>query len=150
MPQSLSNILVPFIFSTKNRQGLIDESIETELHKYLCTVWREANCPLIAIGGTSDHIHALGILGRQTNVADIIEEVKTSSSKWIKSKGRQFSQFYWQAGYGAFSIGESGKKSLMRYIAGQKDHHKKVSFQDEYRKFLRAYGIDFDERYVWD
>ena len=84
------------------------------------------------------------------NIADLTQEVKTESSKWIKTKGKEFDNFHWQRGYGAFSIGQSQVASLKRYIAAQRIHHQRVTFQDEYRKFLRSYGIDYDERYVWD
>src|SRR5438552_2592095 len=87
---------------------------------------------------------------RVTRVADLVEEVKIGSSKWIKTKGREFRNFHWQKGYGAFSIGQSNVAALKRYIHNQKHHHQRVTFQDEYRKFLTAYGINFDERYVWD
>jgi len=89
-------------------------------------------------------------LSRVINIADLVEEVKTESSKWIKTKGAEFRNFHWQRGYGAFSIGQSQLSSVKRYIAGQKVHHQRVTFQDEYRKFLKSYGIDYDERYVWD
>src|SRR5437667_9340990 len=89
-------------------------------------------------------------LGRIMKIADVVEEVKTESSKWIKTKGREFRNFHWQKGYGAFSIGQSNLSQLKRYIHGQKQHHQRVSFQDEYRKFLKAYAVDYDERYVWD
>jgi hypothetical protein len=83
-------------------------------------------------------------------IADLVEEVKTESSKWIKTKGRRFRNFYWQSGYGAFSIGQSQVPTVRRYISRQKEHHRRVSFQDEYRKFLKAYEVEYDERYVWD
>ena len=106
--------------------------------------------PSLAINGTSDHLHILFSLGRVIKVADLVEEVKTESSKWIKTKGREFRNFHWQAGYGAFSIGQSNVGALKRYISNQKSHHRRITFQDEYRKFLKSYGIDYDERYVWD
>jgi hypothetical protein len=83
-------------------------------------------------------------------VADLVEEVKTESSKWIKTKGPEFKHFHWQRGYGAFSIGQSNVAALKRYIRNQKQHHRRITFQDEYRKFLKSYGIEYDERYVWD
>jgi REP-associated tyrosine transposase len=106
--------------------------------------------PTLTIGGTADHVHILFSLGRVVRVADILEEVKADSSKWIKTQGREFRNFHWQKGYGAFSIGQSQVPTLKRYIARQKDHHKRVTFQDEYRAFLKSYGIEYDERYVWD
>jgi REP element-mobilizing transposase RayT len=112
--------------------------------------FREVKSPSLAINGTSDHIHILFSLGRVITIADLVEEVKTNTSKWIKTKGPEFRNFHWQRGYGAFSIGQSSVAALNRYIHNQKDHHRRVTFQEEYRKFLKAYGIEFDEQYVWD
>jgi putative transposase len=106
--------------------------------------------PSLTIDDTDDHLHILFSLGRVVRVADLVEEAKTESSKWIKTKGREFRNFHWPRGYGAFSIGQSNVSALKRYIRNQKQHHRQVTFQDEYRKFLKAYGIDDDERYVWD
>ena len=150
MSQSLSSVLVHLVFSTKNREPFITPIIETELHPYMATIFRELKSPSLAIDGTTDHVHILFSLARVVTIADIVEEVKTSTSKWIKTKGREFRNFYWQRGYGAFSIGQSNVATLKRYIRNQKQHHRHVTFQDEYRKFLKAYGIDYDERFVWD
>ncbi len=150
MPQSLSSILIHLVFSTKHREPFITPAIETELHPYLAAIFRELKSPSLAIDGTADHVHTLFSLGRVITIAELVEEIKTESSKWIKTKGIEFRNFHWQKGYGAFSIGQSNVAALKRYIHGQKRHHQRVSFQDEYRKFLKAYGIDYDERYVWD
>ena len=150
MPQSLSSILIHLIFSTKNREPFISEAIEKELHPYMAKIFRELKSPSLTIGGTDDHVHILFSLGRTITIADLVEEVKTESSKWIKTKGQEFENFHWQRGYGAFSIGQSQVASLKRYIARQRIHHQRVTFQDEYRKFLESYGLDYDERYVWD
>jgi putative transposase len=150
MSQSLSSVLIHLVFSTKNREPFITPAIETELHPYMAKVFRERKSPSLAIDGTNDHIHILFSLARVTTIADIVEEVKTSTSKWIKTKGREFRNFHWQRGYGAFSIGQSNVASLKRYITSQKQHHRRLTFQDEYRKFLKAYGIDYDEEYIWE
>jgi len=150
MPQSLSSILIHLIFSTKNREPFITEAIEKELHPYMASIFRGLKSPSLTIDGTTDHVHILFSLSRVINIADLVEEVKTDSSKWIKTKGPEFRNFHWQKGYGAFSIGQSQVPILKRYIARQKLHHKRVTFQDEYRKFLKSYGIDYDEQYVWD
>ena len=149
-PQSLSSILIHLIFSTKNREPLINDQIATELHPYLATLFRVRESPALTINGTDDHIHALFALSRTQTVAGIVEEVKTQSSKWIKTKGPQYYKFHWQTGYGAFSIGRSSEQALRKYIAEQRQHHRKRTFQDEYRMFLRKYGVAYDERYVWD
>jgi putative transposase len=150
MPQSLSSILLHLIFSTKNRERLVRPELEPELHAYLAAVFRACDSPALSIGGDADHIHALFALSRTWTVADVVEEVKKRSSKWMKTKGQAYRSFQWQAGYGAFSIGQSNVLALKRYIAQQKEHHKRRSFQDEFRDLLKKYGVDYDERYVWD
>jgi len=150
MPQSLSSILIHLIFSTKNRDPFISTAIEPELHPYIAKIFRALKSPSLAIDGTVDHVHILFSLSRVIKIADLVQEVRSESSKWIKTKGAEFDNFYWQRGYGAFSIGQSQVTAVRRYIAGQKVHHERVTFQDEYRKFLKSYGIDYDERYVWD
>ena len=150
MPQSHAAILVHIIFSTKNREPFIQPEIETELFPYLATSCRSANSPALLINGTMDHVHLLVNLGRKTAIADLVEEIKTSSSRWIKSKGPPFQNFYWQNGYGAFSIGQSGVAALKQYIANQKEHHRVKTFQEEFREFLTRYEMEWDERYVWD
>ena len=150
MPQSLSSILIHLIFSTKNREPFITPAIESELHPYMASIFRDHKSPSLAIDGTFDHVHILFALGRTITVADLVEEVKTGSSKWIKTKGPEFKNFHWQKGYGAFSIGQSNVAALKRYIRSQKQHHRLVTFEDEYRDFLKRYEIEYDERYVWD
>lgn len=150
MPQSLSSVLIHLVFSTKNREPFMTADVEKELHPYMATIFREHDSPSLIIDGTSNHVHALFVLGRTIALAKVVEEVKTGSSKWLKTKGREFRDFHWQRGYGAFSIGQSSVAEVKRYIRNQKEHHRRVTFEDEYRKFLKRYEIDFDERYVWD
>jgi REP element-mobilizing transposase RayT len=150
MSQSLSSVLIHLVFSTKNREPFITPAIETELHPYMAKIFREVKSPSLAIDGTTDHIHILFSMARVITIAEIVEQAKTSTSKWIKTKGHEFRNFHWQRGYGAFSIGQSNVASLKRYIRSQKEHHRHVTFQDEYRKFLKAYGVEYDERFVWD
>ncbi|HEX2473927.1 MAG TPA: IS200/IS605 family transposase [Lacipirellulaceae bacterium] len=150
MAQSLSNVILHLVFSTKNRKPWIDVEIETELFKYLAGVCREIKCPSHKIGGTDDHIHIACTLARTMAISTLLEEVKTSSSKWIKAKGDEYHDFAWQNGYGAFSIGQSQLPDLKNYIANQREHHRRVSFQDEYRQILAKYEVEYDERYVWD
>lgn len=123
MAQSLSSILVHLVFSTKYRESLIKSEIESELYSYLHGIFRGCKCPSLIIGGTSDHIHSLFSLNRTWAVSDLVEEVKKSSSKWMKAQGKEFRSFQWQAGYGAFSIGQSGIAQVKRYITNQKTHH---------------------------
>ena len=150
MPQSLSSILIHLIFSTKNREPFLMPEIEVELYPYMASIFKALKSPALIINGTSDHLHTLFSLSRVVTIAELVEEVKTESSKWIKTKGRDFRNFHWQSGYGAFSIAHSQVSPVKRYIRRQKEHHRRVNFQDEYRKFLKAYEVEYDERYVWD
>lgn len=150
MPQSLSNILLHIVFSTKNRINLIQPKIEKDLHAYMATIFHNESCPVLVINGTSNHIHALCRLERTVTVSHLLEMVKKGSSKWIKTQGSEFSDFAWQAGYGAFSIGASNIEALKHYIQNQKQHHQNLSFDDEYRTLLKKYNIEFDENYVWE
>jgi putative transposase len=150
MPQSLSSILIHLIFSTKNREPFLTREIDAELYAYMASIFKAMKSPALIINGTSDHIHTLFALSRVVTIASLVEEVKTESSKWIKTKGRQFRNFHWQSGYGAFSIGQSQVPTVKRYITRQKQHHRRMSFQDEYRNFLKVYKVEYDERYVWD
>ena len=150
MAQSLSSFLIHLIFSTKNRESFITPEIESELHPYMAKIFRELKSPSLTIGGTYDHVHILFSLGRVIAIADVVEEVKTNTSKWIKKNGSEFRNFHWQSGYGAFSIGQSSVSALKHYIQSQREHHRRITFQEEYRKFLKAYKVDYDERFVWE
>lgn len=150
MPQSLSNILVHLVFSTKNRESLILPEWEPELYAYMAGIHKHMGCPVLKIGGTENHLHILFRLERVVTVSQLLEEVKKSASRWIKNKDERLGRFAWQAGYGAFSIGMSNVKALEAYIAGQKEHHQRISFEDEYRALLRKYRVEWDEKYVWD
>ena len=150
MPQSLSRILIHLVFSTKGRERFLTSAIQTELHPYLAGTLDNMECPSLQVGGAEDHIHLLFGLSRTRTVAEVVEKVKTSSSKWIKSKGVEFAQFHWQSGYGAFSVSQSHADAVIAYIRNQAQHHQTVTFQEEYRRLLERYKVDFDERYVWD
>lgn len=149
MPQSLSKVLVHLIFSTKHREPLIGPEVRSRLHAYLVGILDHLKSPSLQTGGVADHVHVLFLLGRTISQADLIEELKKSSSKWMKAEGG-VPGFTWQAGYGAFSIGESQADTVIRYIQNQEGHHRKVTFQEEFRKFLERYKVAYDERYVWD
>jgi len=150
MPQSLALVIVHVIFSTKNREPLLNEEVRPELFAYLATVARNAGCECQRVGGVSDHVHLAIGLSRTVTIADLVENLKTSSSKWLKTKTPQLAGFGWQRGYAAFSVGPKDLATLCDYIDGQAAHHKARTFQDEYRGFLLKYGVAFDERYVWD
>jgi len=148
--QSLAKIIVHLIFSTKNRRPLITPEVREELEGYLVGIFENLDSPSLLVGSATDHVHVLFTLSRKHALAEVVEEVKKSSSKWIKTKGQQFSDFYWQSGYGAFSVSQSMIEEVKLYVAGQERHHRSVSFQEELRAFLERHGVGYDERYVWD
>ena len=150
MPQSLSRILIHLVFSTKNRERILTPAIQTELHPYLAGTLDNIECPSLQVGGVEDHVHLFFGLSRTRTIADVVETVKTSSSKWIKTKGAAFADFHWQSGYGAFSVSQSDADAVVSYIRNQAQHHQKMTFQDEYRRLLERYQVAFDEKYVWD
>jgi len=151
MPQSLAKILVHVVFSTKERRPFLrDTSLREELHRYLGGILANHGCQPLIVGGVEDHVHLLTVQARTITAAEMVKEVKRGSSLWLKSKSPELHDFAWQNGYGMFSIGFSQVDVVRRYIAGQEEHHRKVSFQDELRELLRKYEVEFDERYVWD
>ena len=150
MSQSLSKLYVHLIFSTKHREPLLLSPRREQMHAYLAAILQNYDSPAVRIGGTADHVHILFRLSKNQPLAKIVEEIKTGSSKWIKTQTSALSNFHWQSGYGAFSVGPSEADAVAEYIARQEEHHRAVSFQDEYRKLLQAHGIDFDENYLWD
>ena len=150
MPQSLSLNLVHLIFSTKDRMPLITRDVRPQLHAYLATVARHGDGECYRVGGVADHVHLAVRLSRTVALSDLVSELKTSSSKWIKERSPELSKFSWQRGYGAFSIGPKDLDAVLDYIDRQEEHHRRKTFQEEYQGFLRHYGLEFDERYVWD
>ena len=150
MPQSLSRILIHLIFSTKDRVPLLTPSIRAELHHYLAAILHDNDCPSLRVGGTEDHVHLSFGLSRTLPIAKVVEMVKTSSSKWLKTKSKEFTSFHWQGGYGAFSVSQSDADAVIQYIDRQEEHHRRITFQEEYRKFLDRYQVTYDERYMWD
>ncbi|MDZ4742624.1 MAG: IS200/IS605 family transposase [Verrucomicrobiota bacterium] len=150
MPQSLSNILIHLIFSTKDRQPWLEKDVREKTHAFLAGAARQCDCEAYRVGGVADHIHMAVRLSRTLSVADLVKEIKTASSKWIKTQDPALTDFSWQQGYGVFSVGMSQKETLLHYIDNQEEHHRTHTFQEEYRAFLSKYGIEYDERYVWD
>jgi REP element-mobilizing transposase RayT len=150
MPQSLSQLYVHLVFSTKRREPLLLAPLRAEMHLYLATVLTNLGSAAIKVGGTSDHVHALFRLSKNDSLAETMQEIKTSSSNWIKTKGRALASFHWQSGYGGFSVSPADVDKVAEYIAQQETHHRAVSFQEEFRKLLESHGIKHDERYVWD
>jgi putative transposase len=151
MAQSLSNILVHLIFSTKDRHPfLADKQQRVAMHRYLAAVSGRLGCPAICVGGTADHVHCLARQGRTITVAEWVKELKRTSSQQAKTQAASLRGFQWQAGYGAFSVSQSLSRRVERCIEQQPEHHKRFDFKTEFRKLLQAHGVEYDERYVWD
>jgi len=150
MPQSLAQILVHLVFSTKDRAPLLPDALRDELHGYIGGIVENHKGTLLKAGSVADHIHLLIAHPRTCSPSELVQEIKTGSSKWLKTRSPDLLQFHWQGGYGIFSISPAHRPSLERYIAGQAEHHRVVTFQDEYRRLLEKYDIEYDERYVWD
>jgi putative transposase len=149
MAQTLVRVLVHLIFSTKDRANVILPDVESELHTYLAGIANKLDSPCLAVNGTRDHVHMLVSQSKNLALAKLLEEVKKGSSKWIKTKGAAFRTFHWQDGYAAFSVSQSKVTAVEAYIAGQKEHHRRKSFQEELIQFLRKHGVEYDERYIW-
>ncbi len=155
MPQSLANVLIHAVWSTKERfPFLTDQPLRDELHRYLGGISARLDCPTLIVGGVADHVHILMRLARTITIADWVKEMKRAATVWlVEQAGRDpmLSKFlHWQSGYGVFSVSESKTDDVRAYIANQETHHQKITFQDEYRRFLKAHGIAWDEMHVWD
>jgi putative transposase len=147
--QTLVRVPVHVIFSTKERANLIQPEVEAELHAYLAGIANNLGSPCFAVNGTGNHVHMLVAQSKNFALARLVEEVKKGSSKWIKTKGAAFRGFHWQDGYAAFSVSQSNVAAVEAYIAGQKAHHRKRSFQEELIQVLQKHGVEYDERYIW-
>lgn len=150
MPQSLAQLYVHLIFSVKDRQRIIRDDLHEELRAYFGGILRELNSPVLTAGVVSDHVHLLYRHSKNLALANVVEEVKKSSSKWIKTKDTAYAAFHWQSGYGAFSVSASKCDAVQEYVMKQEEHHKRMTFQEEFRRFLKEYGVKYDEQYVWD
>ena len=150
MPQSLSKAVLHIIFSTKNREQFLDDEVIHDMHGYLASCSREIDWECYRVGGIADHVHLAVRQPRTANLSDFMGHIKRTSTKWIRNKGERYKTFSWQGGYGAYSISASHVDTLIKYIENQEEHHKTMTFQEEFRMFLEKYGIKYDERYVWD
>ncbi len=150
MPQSLSLIIVHLVFSTKDRFPFLDDAIRPQLHAYVATSIRTMRCECYRAGGVDDHIHLAIRLARTVSTSELVETIKTASSKWVKEQRPGLGAFGWQRGYGVFSVAPDELPAVVAYIDQQKEHHRTRTFQEEYREWLGRYGVGFDERYVWD
>ena len=150
MSQSLANILTHIVFSTKKRQRWLHKDICQELYPYINNILENQKCHAYQIGGIPDHIHIVCALGKTISASKLIEEIKISTSKWIKTKDNNFADFYWQSGYGIFSISPTHLDALKSYVANQEKHHKASTFQDEFIRLLQKNNVAYDEQYLWD
>ena len=150
MPQSLSKVILHIIFSTKDREPWLDSGVRPRMHAYLATVCRGLGAEVVRVSGVADHVHIVTTLPRTLSQAQIVEQIKKTSSKWIKTIVPSHRGFSWQRGYAAFSVSPSQLGAVLQYVDTQQEHHRTHTFQDEYRELLHKHGLDVDERYVWD
>jgi REP element-mobilizing transposase RayT len=151
MPQSLVQVYLHIVFSTKDREPFLDNNqLQHKVHAYMAGICKTLKCPAVVIGGIADHVHLLTRHSKTVSIADFIRELKRHSSEWIKTLDEELESFYWQNGYGAFSVSPTHTNEIKNYIANQEEHHHDLSFQDEFRVLCRKYGVELDERYVWD
>jgi REP element-mobilizing transposase RayT len=160
MAQSLAKLYVHVIFSTKNRAPWLTPALRAKLFPYLAGVLQEMHCPPIEIGGVADHVHGLCAQDKGIALVDMIKEMKTATSAWIKKQENQgpellvmapsLKDFHWQSGYGAFSVSASNVQKVRSYILGQEEHHRQESFQEEFIRFLEKYQVEYHAQYVWD
>jgi REP element-mobilizing transposase RayT len=150
MSQSLSKLYVHIIFHTKFNKGIeIGKDVATVLYAYIGALIKDCDSIPILINGVSDHIHILCVLSKNIALADFLQKIKTNSSRWMKTQGEKYKDFTWQGGYGGFSVSPSLHDKTKRYIENQEEHHKKMTFQEEYLMFLKEYGIEYNEQYLW-
>lgn len=145
-------VLVHIVYSTKHRKPwLADRALRSDLYAYKASILTDnVDSPAILINGVDDHIHILCLLSRKFAIMDVIKEAKTETTKWLKKQTPSCRDFSWQSGYGIFSVSPSNDEQVKRYLANQEKHHRRISFQDEFREICRRHGIEIDERYVWD
>jgi REP element-mobilizing transposase RayT len=150
MAQSLAKNYIHLVFSTQDRRPFLTHATRPDLFAYITNLMKNMNCAVFQVGGVEDHIHVLFSLDKNIALSKFVNDLKTNSSKWLKTKSDNLIDFAWQRGYGAFSVSQSDLESVKEYIQNQVKHHEKMSFQDELRTLLKRYKVDFDEKYLWD
>lgn len=151
MPQSLANVLLHIVFSTKHRQPFLrPPELRRVMEGYLVGTLKNLECHSLITTAVEDHVHILCQLHRTMPISKLIQELKTSSSLRIKEEHHSLRDFHWQNGYGVFSVSQSNMEAVKQYIATQQEHHRTRTFQEEFRLMLKRHGLEFDERYVWD
>jgi REP element-mobilizing transposase RayT len=149
MSQSLSQLYVHIIFHVKDENILIRSEEEPELYAYIGGVIKQNDSHPIKINGTENHLHVLSTMSKNISLAKFVEEIKKNSSRWIKNKSEFYRYFAWQGGYAGYSVSQTKVDAVKKYIENQKEHHKTVTFKDEYTQFLKKYDVDFNESYLW-
>ena len=150
MGQSLVKNYVHIVFSTKHRQPFIQQRFESQLYSYMAGICNRLECTPLQVGGHLDHVHIACRLSQKLALMKLLEEIKSHSSKWFKTVDRSLENFFWQDGYGAFSVNPHEIEIVRRYIRNQHAHHNKMGFKTEFRGYLKKYNIEYDEKYVWD
>jgi putative transposase len=150
MPSTHTNLLYHIVFSTKCRIPLITQNLQDELYRYTGGIIRAEGGVSLEIGGTTDHLHLLTRFKPAISVSEMLGRIKANSSKWANENKMKLRKFGWQEGCGAFSVSESQVNSVVNYIRGQEEHHRKQTFQEEYVALLQKHGIEYDEKYLWD
>ena len=151
MSQSLVQVYLHIVFSTKLRRPYLkDKALQEKLYGYMSGICKNLGCYALKIGGDENHVHLLTRHSKTLAISDFMRELKRSSSIWLKTQNPELASFHWQDGYGAFSISPSHVENVKEYITNQEVHHRKESFQDEFRRLCKKYGVEIDERYVWD
>jgi REP element-mobilizing transposase RayT len=150
MAHTYTNLLTHIIFSTKDRHPFVDGELRERLFPYMGGIVNQLGGTPILINGPIDHVHMLVVMPPTMSVADFVGKVKSNSSGWIHKQWAARAKFAWQIGYGAFSVSGSMKEDVKVYIANQEEHHRKVTFQEEFIAFLKRHEIEYDERYIWD
>lgn len=148
MSDSYTNLLYHIVFSTKDRRPLITPEYETQLYDYVGGIVRGVGGISLALNGTEDHIHVLAKLRPDRALSDVLRDLKANATGWMHDVFPSLKHFSWQRGYGAFTVSQSNVAAVREYISQQKEHHRKISFRDEFIQFLRENGIDYDERFI--
>ena len=149
MGQSLSKLYVHIVFRVKTTFQQIKKDDRNELYAYIASIIKDNDSIPIVINGVGDHIHILCVMSKNIALAKLVENIKSNSSRWIKTKHLYYKKFAWQGGYSGFSVSASVHNKTKRYIENQEEHHKKMTYQEEVKLFLDEYGIDYNEDYVW-
>ncbi|HEX3127594.1 MAG TPA: IS200/IS605 family transposase [Thermoanaerobaculia bacterium] len=150
VPQSLSKVHIHLVFSTKHRARSLPDDIRPGLHAYMGGTLKGLGCTPIEINTEPDHAHVLFLLSRTVPLSEVVGQFKKGSNDWLREQGPQFAEFFWQGGYGAFSVSQSQVGQVQAYIRNQREHHRVRTFQDEFRALLKVHDVEYDERYVWD